>query len=374
MLDDSYLDVLADPILAIYREYEDSVINDIARRIGNMSYASAGWQMQRITESGLVYKNVLKEISKLTGKSKKELAQIFKEAGVKSIKFDDAIYKAAGLDPLPLNLSPQMINVLLAGLEKTSGVMVNLTRTTAMSAQQAFIKGADLAYMQIVNGAMGYDQAIQAAVKVVADGGLSVINYASGHVDKLDVAMRRTVLTGVSQTAGQLSIARAEQMGQDLVQTSAHGGARPTHALWQGKIFSRSGSSKKYPNFVSSTGYGTGAGLMGWNCRHSFFPFFEGISENAYSQAEVNKLNNETVNYNGKTISVYDATQYQRALERNIRKWKREAGAMQAAGKANVKQLAKVKEWQARMRDFIAKMDAQKSYKWRRQPAREKVY
>lgn len=377
---DSDLDALTNPIVALYREYEDSVINDIARRIGNMSYSSAGWQTQRLTESGMVYKNALKEISKLTGKTEKELRQIFKEAGVKGLQFDDAIYKAAGLDPLPLNLSPAMANVLAAGLAKTKGVMDNLTLTTAMSGQQSFVHAADLAYMQISTGAMSYDQAIQAAVKQVTDGGLKVVNYASGHVDNLDVAMRRTVLTGVTQTAAELTMTRADQMGQDLVQVSAHGGARPSHAAWQGKVYSRSGR-KGYDDFVSSTGYGTGAGLAGWNCRHSFYPFFEGISENAYSKSEVTRLNNETVNLNGKTVSVYDATQYQRTIERKIRYWKREAGGMDAAKQPEkvAAANAKVKQWQLKMRTFINDMDAQlkkagKEYKWQRQPAREKVY
>lgn len=124
--------------------------------------------------------------------------------------------------------------------------------------------------MQVSSGTMSYQQAITEAVKKVANDGLGVINYASGRQDKLDVAMRRTVLAGVSQTTGQLQMTRADQMGVDLVQTSAHIGARPDHQKWQGKVFSRSGTSKQYPGLVESKDYGTGAGLMGWNCRHSF--------------------------------------------------------------------------------------------------------
>ncbi len=359
MLTSEQFDVLADPIMSLFADYETSVIEDIARRLKNLDFASAAWQVQRLSESGTLYKEILKKLSKLTGKSEATLKEIFKAAGVKSMRFDDDIYRAAGLNPLPLNLSPAMLRALTAGIEKTNNLLSNLTRTTAINAQQAFIKAADLAYLQVSTGAMSYDQAIRMAVKQMAAEGLTVVDYASGHRDKIDVAMRRAVLTGVSQTAGKLQEIRADEMGQDLVQVSAHIGARNTgtgvanHESWQGGIYSRSGTHPKYKNFVEVTGYGTGAGLGGWNCRHSFFPFFEGISEAAYSKAELKSFANKKVMYNGKEISFYEATQYQRGIERKIREWKRQEAALKAVGQDSTLESGKVKQWQGTMRDFI---------------------
>ena len=90
------------------------------------------------------------------------------------------------------------------------------------------------------------------------------------------LAVRRAVVTGVNATALKLQETLMDEMGCDLVETSAHAGARPSHAVWQGKIFGRSGTHPKYPSLVEGTGYGTGEGLGGWNCRHSIMPFFEG--------------------------------------------------------------------------------------------------
>ena len=361
MLTFDQLNVLPETITEVYENYLQSVINDIARRIAKMGEVTplSAWQMQRLTESGGVYEEALRQLSQITGKSEAELREAMKWAGVKSMEFDDVIYKAAGLSPIPLKLSPAMQQVLLAGLAKTNATLKNLTLTTALSAQASFIQESDLAYMQVSSGAMSYDQAIRSAIKRVADSGLTTIDYKSGHRDQLDVAVRRAVLTGVSQTVGVIQIQRAEEMGVDLVQTSAHAGARnkgvgpQNHESWQGKVFSRSGRSKKYPPFVETTGYGTGEGLMGWNCRHSFFPYFEGISENAYSEAERKSLAKKTVDYSGEKISMYDATQVQRYIERNIRRWKRQAQALAAAGLENSKEMSLVKSWQARMRDFI---------------------
>jgi hypothetical protein len=211
--------------------------------------------------------------------------------------------------------------------------------------------------MQISTGAFDYQSALRQAVKEMAAKGLTMVQYA-GRQDHLDVAIRRAVLTGIGQTTGELQWRRADEMGQDLVQVTAHAGARNTgtgpanHESWQGKVYSRSGSSRKYPNFIERTGYGTGAGLLGWNCRHHYFPFFEGISENAYEQATLDEFADRKVTYNGQEMNFYDATQQQRAIERKIRHWKRQAGALEAAGLPADTELSKVREWQARMRDF----------------------
>jgi|ERR1035437_627754 hypothetical protein len=368
MLTATAFDQIATPITDLYEQYNQSVINDIARRLAKLDMTNtAAWQMQRLTESGKVYEQALKELAKVTGKSEAELRAAFEKAGVKSMKFDDSIYRAAGLSPTPLNLSPAMLNVLMAGLRKTNGVMRNLTMTTAISGQQVFVNAADLAYMQVSNGAMSYDQAIRAAVKQVAQNGLSTIQYG-GKTDQLDVSMRRTVLTGVAQTTGGLQMARADELNVDLVQTSAHAGSRPEHELWQGQVFSRSGTSTKYPDFVSSTDYGSITGLCGINCRHSFAPWFEGLSENAYSQESLNNdYNNQTVTYQGKEISQYSASQIQRSYERAVRDWKRQSSALESAGLDNSAEAAKVRDYQAKLRDFV------RQTKLVRQPVREQV-
>ena len=359
MINFDQLDSLTDPLMELYERFIQSVINDIARRLGKADLTdTAAWMMQRLTESGAVYEYALGEIAKLTGISESELKRAFQKAGVNALKFDDAVYMAAGLKPPPLNLSPAMSQVLAAGLRKTGNVMRNLTMTTAISAQNAFIDAADLAYMQVSSGAFDYISAIRNAVKDLSAKGLTVIRYP-GRQEQLDVAVRRTVLTGVSQTANELQITRAKEMKANLMEVSAHIGARDqgegamNHESWQGKVYSIEGSTPEYPNLYEVTGLGTVEGLGGINCRHSMYPFFEGISERMYSDAELKNYANKTVVYNGDEMSVYEATQVQRGIERKIRHWKRQAGALDAAGLDHEAETAKVREWQARMRAFV---------------------
>lgn len=376
MLDADYLDVLAEPILELYEKFHTSMLEEIARRISDQTYATAAYQMQRIIESGKLYDTVLEELSEITGITNSILNKIFQEAGVRAIKFDDKIYKAAGLRPLPLNQSPAMVQILKLGVMRTQLQFNNLTLTSALAAQQIFINATDLAYMQIATGALSYEEAIKAAVKSAANQGLYV-TYPSGWKDKLDVALRRAVMTGVNQTAGELSLARADDMNTDLLQTSAHLGARNrgtvphNHEMWQGRVYTRGTDPKnkgRYPDFYEITGYGTVEGLCGINCRHSFFPFFDGISQNAYDQATLNEYKNATVTYNGKEINYYKATQIQRQLERKIREAKRQVAAVDAAKLDSSEEKRVLRSLQGKLRSFVSQTGLV------RQSAREQIY
>ncbi|MEG1567830.1 MAG: phage minor capsid protein [Anaerovoracaceae bacterium] len=238
----------------------------------------------------------------------------------------------------------------------------NLTRTTANTTTHQFEKVLDRAYLQITSGAFDYNSAIRSAVKDLSQKGIAVVEYPSGHTDYMEVAVRRATVTGVNQTAAKLQEVRADEMDSDLVETTAHVGARPEHAEWQGKVFSRSGKSKRHPDFRESTGYGTGAGLCGWNCRHNFYPFFEGISESIYSKEQLKEYDAKNYRYNGQKMTEYEASQKQRYIERQIRRWKREEQAMEAAGLPTNEAATKVKQWQGVQRDFIKQTGLKRQY------------
>ena len=180
-----------------------------------------------------------------------------------------------------------------------------------------------------------------------------------GKQSKVDVAVRRNIRTAISQTTGKLQEMQMDEMDCDLVETTAHAGARPSHQVWQGKVFSRSGTSKKYPDFVSSTGYGTITGLLGISCRHDFYPFYEGISKRSYTDEELEQLNNKTVTYNKQEIDYYKATQMQRAMERNIRQTKREIAGYEGIALES-KDEARIDEAKTRITDKTTQLKQQK--------------
>jgi hypothetical protein len=369
MLKPKYLEKLPDIMVELYSQAEMDILADMARRISTYDYfiPAAQWQYKKLIEMGNYHSNVLKILSTLTGKTTEEIRGLMQEAGQKALKFDDSIYRKAGLDPPPLPASPALQSVLATGVEKTNGLFQNLTRTTANTSSKQFENALDQAYMQITSGAFDHNTAIRNAIKSLAENGIASVEYPTGRVEYIETAVRRATLTGINQTALKLQDARADEMGSDLVETTAHAGARPSHAEWQGKVFSRSGTHRKYPDFVKSTGYGTGPGLGGWNCRHSYFPFFEGLSRAAYDRKELAEMNAKNIEYNGEKLTEYEASQRQRHIERRLRRWKREYVAMEAAGLPTEEAAAKITQWQHVQRDFLDQTGL------KRQADREKV-
>ena len=354
MLKPEYLQRVPERMIQLYAQAEADILADMARRISTYDYwiPAVEHQAKMLEEAGMVREEILARLKTLTGRTNRELRQLMQEAGGVSLKSDDAVYCRQGLHPPPVSASEDLQKVLQAGYEKTSGTFRNLTLTTARTAAHQFEQALDRAYMQITLGGMDYNTAIRSTIKQLSAEGVGAIRYPTGRTDTIEVAVRRAVVTGVNRTALRLQDARADEMGADLVEVSAHAGARPSHAQWQGGIYSRSGKSKKYPDFVKTTGYGTGAGLGGWNCSHSFRPWFEGMSR-TYDKALLKEYQAKDYEYNGVRMTEYEALQEQRKIERSIRRWKREQNALRAAGLDSSEASVKVREWNRRQKDFL---------------------
>ena len=338
MLPPSYLDAMPDAFVQLAQQVEDEILQDVARRIGKMGTLTetADWQLWCYQQTEAVRENVVKLLAKYSGKSEATIRRLLKEAATEAMEREDAIYYHYNLEPTPFEESAALNNLLNAGARQTCGTWRNLTATTANTVSGAFERTLDVAWGKVATGAFDYKTAVKQAVDSLADE-MPEITYPSGHTDSLEVAARRAVLTGVNQTAGKLQEARMDEMNVEFVETSAHGGARPSHAEWQGRRFHRGGAvdylGKHYPDFEQATGYGTGAGLCGWNCRHTFFAVFPELGDPpTWTEESLQELNARNIEYNGKLYTQYEVNQMQRARERNVRKWKKRYLAESAAG------------------------------------------
>ena len=313
---------------SIYNNLELQIIEEIATRIANFGYANMVVlnDLRIAQEMGYLYEDIIRLVAEYNNTTIEEVNRIFYEAGEKSLKFDDKIYKEAGLQPLPLKQSESIKQVMNAAILRTAGNLQNLCMTTANTAQTQFYNSINMAYMEVSTGVKSYTQAIIDTIRNLSSQG-AIITYPSGVKRSLESAVRTNVVTAINQNCGKLQELRADEMDWDLMELTAHSGARPEHAHWQGKIVSRSGQ-KGYLS-LDDIGYGTATGFKGVNCRHDWYPYYKG-SARTYTQKELNKWKNEKVEYNGKKISRYEATQKQRYFERKIRQNKKDLKAQQA--------------------------------------------
>lgn len=351
MLSPRYLAGLSDEIVEIYAQLEADILADMARRIARLGKVTAAtnWQAQLLAETGALKKDVIKKIAKYSPAIKKEITAIYNDALIKSVRADNKIFMQA----LGHGVSEPSAQIMLASIQKTYSDLSRLTITTAATTEQLFIQQANAAYMQVVTGGFDYDTATRNACDKLAKRGITAVQYNNGVpvTRTIEAAVRMNVLTGVNQTAANITLNNCEELECDLVETSAHIGARPSHEDWQGEVFSISGKSDKYRPF-SVCGLGEPDGICGINCRHSYYPYFEGLPEH-YGAAELEEMNAETVEYNGEKIPRYEAEQQLRGYERNIRYYKRRADTEAAAGLDNTAAREKIGEWQAKTRDFV---------------------
>lgn len=335
--------------VGIYENLELQIIEEIATRIANFGYANTVVinNLKIAEEMGFLYQDIIRLIAEYNNTTVEEVNRIFYEAGEKSLKFDDQIYKENGLNPVPLKQSESIKQTMNATIIRTAGNLQNLCMTTASTAQSQFYNAINMAYMETSTGVKSYTQAIVDEIKKLSKQG-AVIEYPSGAKRSLESAIRTNVVTAVNQNCGKLQELRADEVGCDLMELSAYSGARPEHAKWQGKIVSRSG--KRGYLSLRDIGYGEVTGFKGVNCHHDWYPYFEG-STRTYTNKQLKDWQNEKVTYNGQQISVYDATQIQRKIERQIRQDKKDLRAQQAILTSNNKEI-KIEEVEAEIRNI----------------------
>ena len=338
MLPPSYLDQMPDAFVQLWQQVEEQILQDVARRIGKMDKvtAAANWQLWRYQQTEALRNDVVKLLAKYSGKSETAIRKLLLQAATEAMEREDAIYYHYDMEPTPFEESAALNNLLDAGARQTCGTWQNITATTANTVTGAFERTLDAAWLKVSTGAFDYKTAVKQAVDSLADD-MPMVTYPSGHKDSIEVAARRAVLTGVNQTTGKLQVARMDEMGCEFVETTAHGGARPSHAEWQGRRFHRGGAvdykGRHYQDFEAATGYGTGAGLCGWNCRHTFFAVFPELGDPPqWTQEQLRELNARNIEWNGKKYTAYEISQMQRARERNVRRWKKRYLAEDAAG------------------------------------------
>lgn len=327
-------------LLGLYQQLEDDIVADMVRRMLRMGFVSetTAYQAEVLQTAGILYDDILQMIADRTDASVAQVRAMFEDAGVRTVEIDNDTHEAAGEAPVDIRQDGGMKQVLDAGYRKTLGTMRNLVSTTANTTQTAFLQACDRAYMQVSSGAFSYQDAIRMAVRNLADGG-AYVTYPTGHRDRIDVAVRRCVLTGVGQTAAAVAKKRAEDSGCKYMELTAHGGARPEHARWQGQLVQIQGKrTRKVIDglkvfTLKEIGYGDGRGFKGWNCRHNWHPYYPGLSTPNYTPEEIAKLDEKSISYNGEKYTAYEISQMQRKGERKVRTLKRRAAALEEAAK-----------------------------------------
>ena len=343
MLGPDYIEHFTDAAQGAMDEYTLRLVCIYAALIGSIDFEGESAYSQAARKAALAAKDVQKAMSEEGRRAAREAAKAAAEAIAKSAEADMAALGTA-MGALSKAMQWRLHNSARATAAGVQEVISRDNLKMPANVQRAYLEVVAQAVAQVNSGMAGYEKATRDAVLKLARRGVSVVDYKSGAWAQADVAMRRHIRTQVAQAGSRNTLDLMEETGHDLVQTSSHGGARPSHAKWQGRVFSLSGKSKKYPPF-SRTGYGAVDGLCGANCKHDFGIYVEG---------QPLRYERDPDGGDEKREERYQAEQKQRAIEREIRATKREATALKAAGLDDTKERVRLGKLQKRQREHIA--------------------
>lgn len=343
MLGPDYIEHFTDAAQGAMDEYTLRLVCIYAALIGSIDFEGESAYSQAARKAALASKDVQKAMSEEGRRAAREAAKAAAEAVAMSAESDLAALGTA-MGALSKAMQWRLHNSARATAAGVQEVISRDNLKMPANVQRAYLEVVAQAVAQVNSGMAGYEKATREAVLKLARRGVSVVDYKSGAWAQADVAMRRHIRTQVAQAGSRNTLDLMEETGHDLVQTSSHGGARPSHAKWQGRVFSLSGKSKKYPPF-SRTGYGAVDGLCGANCKHDFGIYVEG---------QPLRYERDPDGGDEKREERYQAEQKQREIERGIRATKREAVALKAAGLDDTKERVRLGKLQKRQREHIA--------------------
>lgn len=342
------LDALPEELAELFRALEITLLEEICSRLKAADELNevTVQDIRALRAHGIDLKEIEKAIRKTSGISETKLNELLDDVVERNQKYYTELIALAHITQPETLVS---VEDTWAIYEQTKQTMRNITRSmgflvdagrTMLPPAKSYQWALDNAVMQVQSGAINYNQAIKTAVKQLADGGLKVVDYESGHRDKIDVAVRRAVMTGVNQICAKYTEQSAQYLETPYFEVSAHAGARDkpgpspwsSHKDWQGKVYSIR-ANDIYPSIYEACGLGAVDGLEGANCRHRRNVWVEGVSERTYTDEQLAHIDDDIgCEFDGKKYTAYEATQMQRRVEREARKLKREKAAYKAAG------------------------------------------
>ncbi len=353
-----------------FSDLEMRIMTDIVRRIRKNGFAtdSTQWKVSRLQQLGKSEQEIMKWIQEALQISSDELTAIFSDQTYAEYTGHEREYKATDTEQIPYEENKTLQQTVEAVKQQTQDSFKNLTaslgfaivdpatkRITYSPLMDFYRNTLDDAMMDILSGAFSYQEVLRRTVNKMTASGLRWIDYESGTHNRVDAAVRRAVLTGFRKIQGKINEQVAAELQTDYYEVTWHGGARPEHQRWQGKVYSMS-------ELRSVCGLGTVTGLKGINCYHDYRPFILGVSTRTYTDEELKEMNvreNRKKTYNGKEYTTYEALQQQRKMETVMRKYRQDIKLLQEGGADEEDVILKKARYQGIMqtyKDFSRKM------------------
>lgn len=360
---DDYKEKIASKIAARYIGLEERILQDIARRIkktGEIT-STADWQINRLRILGYSSEDIEREIKKTLDASYPEMFELYDKVIDWEYVRNKDIYEQINAEFILFEKNEQLKQITDAIIRQSLEDLENVTKSLGFyldyngkkvltPLSQVYSNYLDNACFDIVTGAFDYGSVLRRVVTQLTNSGLRKIEYGSGYASRVEVAARRAVMTGVANLTGEIADYNAKKLGTEYFEVEWHAGARPTHAVWQGRVWTKE-------QLYSVCGLGTVTGLLGANCYHAYYPFFPGISRRNWSDEwleEQNRKESKPKEFRGKEYTLYEAKQRQRQMETAMRAQREKVQMLQDGGADRQEVMLQKAKYQGQLNEYAA--------------------
>ena len=365
----------ADGPTGLYQDLEEILMKNIVRHIRNYDQPipTDEWLMQKLAEIGKLNKENIRLISEMAGISNTAAQRMLEEMAEQVTNELEPGFQYLSrqgiIDEAVKATKSRNVLQVMKTLRKQAKDTLNLCNTTMlykardaykalvtdiaraageMETKQSFLDLLNTEATASVMGAESRTQALRRCIQRFNEKGIPAFVDTAGREWTPEAYVNMAMRTTSGNVAHEIQMARCEDYGVDLIEVDSHAGARPKCARDQGKIFDRANKSNKYPHWNTSS-YGEPDGILGINCRHHIYPYIEGVSVRRHFPTDDMDANDK----------LYQETHKQRALERSVRKQKRECMLYDELGDKEAFEAAaiKLKEKEKRLKQYVDKND-----------------
>lgn len=332
-----------------FQDYNTKVLEELGNVIKQFKdlTPSQAYKLGQQLKYNTTIKDLLDELSKISGLSVKDLKAILEKVAKENIGFADVYYKARGLET-PIYSENKALQRLVSSIYSISDAeFKNIAKNTGFRLLDGdgntLLLDIDKTYKEVISrcvvavsqGKETYQQSMRSTLKQLSSSGVRKIEYESGYSRRLDTSIRQNILDSMRQVANESQKLFGKEFDSDGVEVSVHQNPAPDHELVQGRQF----SNEEFENFqndrkaVDYTGMVFEPEFEGhdrrsiseYNCYHYIFSIVLGVSKPQYSDKQLKEIidnKNKTFEFDGKTYNMYEGTQLQRRIESAIRQEK----------------------------------------------------
>lgn len=363
MLSEDAIENLVQPIIDRQRKINEFVILIICKRIKEIGHLlpSDIHRLERILRMGADVQKINTEIAEQTGLQVKDIKKLIKAVALDGYMDAKPYYDYRHKPFIPFTQNIALMRIVEAVANETANTYLNMSKSQAFmirdlknpsilkptSISNTYQSIIDEAVQSVQSGTIDYNTAMSRSIRQLADSGIRYVKFnpKSGrtYTQRLDTAVRRNVLDGVRMVNQAVQDETGKQFGADGKEITVHSNPAPDHESVQGHQFSNEEYAKLqgaedvtfkdvqgrlYTHFDRHIGT--------CNCRHFTYSIIIGYSNPNFTDKQLAKIiaDNEK-GYtlpNGKHLTMYECTQYQRKLETDVRRAKDGVMAAKAAG------------------------------------------